>query len=239
MPQPEIGIGIGPTGPSFSLGFGGGQSSASRDRALRTQYKYAARYAGSHLQTLRRRAEEAGYHPLAALGISPGTPASQPIGSQSGIRGQISSKTLSAPEAAAIRESNARTELLKAQRDEVLAQMEASKAARIKQGIQDHNIKPLAQAENRGMVIESNIAKFANTPDAQQIQDRYGEIPEQLSGLVNMGADAVANIPESVFDNYINTMLIQHAKFKARRARLKGKRPYTYQKPSKSRSRRQ
>ncbi len=215
----EISAGIEGGVPSFGIsGIGGGSKTHSK-----RPYNFARETQLNQIQRRAKDAKKAGLHPLAALGISPaGSPPHQ-VGSQSGIEGQVSSKTLSGPEAAAIRESNARTKLLGAQTDEVKASMAASLAARAKEAIQNHQDKPIAQAVHKGMLVESGVAKFANTPDAQQLEDRYGEIGGLLGGLVNMGADGVANIPESVFDSYVDKLQKAYTSRARSRRRLRNK----------------
>ncbi len=221
-------LSFGPDGISVS-GIGGGAKSHSK-----RPYNFAREVASNQMQWRAEDARRAGLHPLAALGITPQGSPPHVVGSQPGITGQVSTKTLSGPEAASIRESNARTTLYKKQADHVQEQINASKAARIKQGIQDHDTKPLAQAEHSGAVVERGIAKFANTPDAQQWQDRYGELFEQLGGLVNLGADAVANVPESVFDSLVDWFIENQE----RQSKRKNFKQYEFMKP-KTRKRRQ
>lgn len=223
-------IGFGPQGLTIGGRFGGhspgGPTMRGRQRkAMEDQsahyLKTVGPHAKAHYTSIVKGAQAAGLHPLFALGgsVPPsggGGMITQGYSEDTGQRFQVSKHRISPTEAAAIRESNARTDLLKTEKDLAIQQYNDSKRARFNQDAE----KPLMTNSHSGAKVERHQIDFANTPDAEDWERRYGEVGEFIGSIINMGADAMANTPPELWDKLID-LTIQGREYERKRPEFK------------------
>lgn len=202
-------IGFSEEGLSFGIN---NDSYRSANRRLRKDYQYAARYqpgitaanAGANLRGTVKAAQRAGLHPLFALGGSAGGSAPAFVGAQESgnVGGSFSSKRIRPEEAAMIRESNARTDLLKAQRKQVEAETAVINSPNTKTiPLEDG---PAPQAEGLHQVMGNAKFGTSQSQSAQGAEDRYHELGGFFQGLVNAGGDVVYNFLRGREDSIID-----------------------------------
>ncbi len=187
-------IGYGPEG--FSIGFGGGGSSSQRliksgRKAIQRQYALQNQNIPAQAEAYRK----AGLHPLWAMGGggSVGNTPPVPLGGRSrGVSGSFSSKVISGPEAASIRESNARTKLLEAQADDLRSSI-AARGRQTANSQQDLMKAPTDQAAGNPTIVGQHRVKTGQSLSAQEAEDRWHELGGFAQGLINAGADIVQN----------------------------------------------
>ena len=204
----DLGFSAGPVSAGIS-GLGQGSGYRRTNRRIRKDYQYAARYQpeviAANIKGAVRGAHEAGLHPLFALGSGLGdsTPAFAGAEPDTGMSGHVSHKAIRPEEAAIISNQRAQSryyDALAKQTDQE-TRLRGIKALQQKNAKQD---KPYLEGKHKGAIVESGIMKFANTPDAQDWEDRYWEFGGAAGALMNIGADAVANIPPEAWDAYVN-----------------------------------
>ncbi len=197
----DLGIGL-------DLGNLGTSPTAGQLKTMTRQYEFARKYDRTKYQDLVSSSQDAGLHPLFAMGGGAGGGSGpQYVGEntagQPGLSASSGHKTISPEEAASIRESNARGGLYKKQAEHIQFQMDESIAARIRQ-LNNSEPGPATQTPANPTIAGNVKIKTGASMGAQAAEDRYHELGGFAQGLINIGADALENlVPAETVERWI------------------------------------
>lgn len=208
------------TGSLISAGssvLGGLFGSKSAKRQNRRNEALQREFAQHGIQWKVEDAKRAGIHPVAALGAqgasySPSTVV-DPMGDALAQAGQsigsgVSRTRVSPVEQASIRKADAETDYYK-------ELTRASIQARIGQN-QNHatpSVQTMPVAEPAASALRlpgGKLVPLGPHSDAEAYETRYGDVAQEVGGLVTLGGDLVGLIPESIFDEIVQGQ-IDHA----------------------------
>lgn len=219
---------------------GGLMGSSSQRKADAKNAELQREFAQKSIQWRVQDAQAAGISPLAALGASTTSAAPSYVGSDIGksvtrAGSRIGQAIGNAGQAAAnIDNTNASTDLIQQQ---ILASKQAMaiEAANRTQDLQDVELLPAPPATAEGLfeVTKGRKFKTGQSQSAEDAENRYGEIGEQMQGLINLGADAMQNVPDRIWDKIVDTQMkarrISYRMAKKMKAAEKRARPGYYQ----------
>lgn len=214
----------------FNIGSDGfGIQSGSSGPSLSKQYRKLRDYTPQIIKAQVSALRANGVHPAFAMGGGAGgnVGMATPVGgSEGGFAGSYSKKVISGPEAAAIRESNARKRLLEAQTTEqnlINATMRSSIANKHKQN-QGQTEKPVAESQFKGMKLPGGkTMPTGDSAGAQEWEDRYWEFGGAAGALMNIGGDAVGALPKETWDRWIDRQMRNRDMKRRRDAKIKQK----------------
>lgn len=222
--NPIIGGSLISSGSSLLGGLLGRSSARSQNRANEALQREFAQHG---IRWKVEDAKAAGLHPLAAIGAqgasySPATVV-DPMGDALAQAGQsigsgVARARVSPVEQAGINKANAETEYYK-------ELTRASLQARIgqNQNKPTPSVSTVPVAEPAAAAIRLPGGKevpLGTHSDAEAYETRYGDIAQEVGGLITLGGDIVGLLPESIWDSVVQGQIDHAADIKERGKRV-------------------
>lgn len=209
--DPLVTAGLISAGSSLLGGlFGSKKAKQQNDDNVKYQKQFAQHGLSWRVDDARR----AGIHPVAALGAqgasySPSAVV-DPMGDAMASAGQsiansVRQKVVSPVDQSIIDRNKADADFLR-------EQTRASIQARINQKPTSGEVQtlPVDTAKNSGFTLPGGkVVPIGPHSGAEFYEQRYGDIAQELGGVITLGGDLVGLIPDSVVDNYVDRQIRQ------------------------------